>query len=227
MLIKAEAYNFNTSQYELITATSSGLLPTISLAIDPGQSYKYRVTATDYAGNYAIFEKESIVSPVTYTVTFKDWNGDTIGTQIVVQGNKATVPAVDPARSGYTFNGWFTDVNCTNLFDFNTPVMSDLTLYAGWSLNTNPGSTIVGVSNARFVSIIETSKNSRVWMLTFDVTVKYSNGSSVQRYTIALGGNNANLSGKYTFGAGHDLAGYTLTYDVKGNGSNIKAFSIS
>jgi len=34
------------------------------------------------------------------------------------------------------------------------------------------------------------------------------------------------LSGSYKFGAGHDLAGYTLTFDVKGNGSNIKAFSI-
>jgi len=64
-------------------------------------------------------------------------------------------------------------------------------------------------------------------VLTFQVTLKYSDGSSsVATYSIKLNGNNNNLDGTYKFAAGHDLAGYTLTYDIKGNGSNIKAFSI-
>ena len=132
--IKAEFFNFDTSQYEIIATTSTGLLPAIDLIIDSSQPYKYRVTATDYAGNYTIFEKESIVSPATYTVTFKNWNGATIATQIVEQGNTATVPA-DPARTGYTFTGWFIDENCANLFNFNTPIISDITLFAGWMEN--------------------------------------------------------------------------------------------
>ena len=87
--------------------------------------------------------------------------------------------------------------------------------------------TIVSVSNVKFISIVETAKNSRVWVLTFSVTVTYLNGeTAVMTYSINLNGNNANLDGKYTFGADHALAGYTLTYDIKGNGSNIKAFSI-
>ena len=86
---------------------------------------------------------------------------------------------------------------------------------------------LTNVSNAKYVSIIETSKNSRVWELTFTVTLSYSDGSSKQaKYTISLNGNNANLDGKYVFGAGHDLGGYTLVYDIKGNGSNIKDFRI-
>ena len=45
-------------------------------------------------------------------------------------------------------------------------------------------------------------------------------------YSINLSGNNANLDGKYKFGKDHDLAGYTLVYDIKGNGSNIKDFKL-
>jgi len=90
---------------------------------------------------------------------------------------------------------------------------------------TKPAS--VSITAKDFVSIVETAKNSRVWVLTFNVTLTYANGESrVAQFSINLNGNNANLDGKYTFGKGHVLAGYTLTYDIKGNGSNIKALSI-
>ena len=75
--------------------------------------------------------------------------------------------------------------------------------------------------------MLETAKNSRVWVLTFNATVTYANGATeVKTYSINLNGNNANLDGKYKFGNDHDLAGYTLVYDVKGNGSNIKEFKL-
>jgi len=84
------------------------------------------------------------------------------------------------------------------------------------------------VTNPQYVSIIETSKNSRVWVLTFRVTMVYGDGAiALEEYKINLDGNNANLDGKYTFPAGHELAGFTLTYDIKGNGSNIKTFEIA
>ena len=41
----------------------------------------------------------------TYTVTFKDWDGDILKTQTVNAGSAATAPA-DPIRSGYVFAGW-------------------------------------------------------------------------------------------------------------------------
>jgi len=88
---------------------------------------------------------------------------------------------------------------------------------------------VVSASNARFVSMLpENGKsNSKVWVLTFKVDVILSNGViDTLTYSINLNGNNANQDGKYTFGIGHDLAGFTLTYDIKGNGSNIKAFSV-
>jgi len=86
-----------------------------------------------------------------------------------------------------------------------------------------------------FIRIVETSKNSRVWALTFRAAVesrlefegvKFFASETVE-YTIYLNGNNANLDGTFRFGAEHELSGYMLRYDIKGNGSNIKAFSLS
>ena len=86
---------------------------------------------------------------------------------------------------------------------------------------------ILGVNNANFISITETSKNSRVWELTFEATLyRRSGAKDVITYTFELIGNNANLDGCYVFDDEHELAGYTLFYDIKGNGSNIKDFKI-
>jgi len=82
-------------------------------------------------------------------------------------------------------------------------------------------------NNAKFVSMTETAKNSRVWVLTFTVDKVYDNWDKESKtFSINLNGNNANLDGRYTFGGAHELAGYSLVYDVKGNGSNIKDFRL-
>ena len=57
----------------------------------------------------------------------------------------------------------------------------------------------------------------------FDIKpIDTSQSAQDEDIAINLNGNNANQDGKYTFGDDHDLAGYTLVYDLKGNGSNIK-----
>ena len=39
----------------------------------------------------------------------------------------------EPTRTGYTFNGWYTDTLCTILWDFETQLNTDeITLYAKW-----------------------------------------------------------------------------------------------
>jgi hypothetical protein len=88
---------------------------------------------------------------------------------------------------------------------------------------------VTDVSNASFVSILPEGgrSNARVWILTFTVSVVRSDETVVtEKVSINLAGNNANLGGRFVFDEDHLLSGYTLTYDIKGNGSNIKAFSI-
>jgi len=87
---------------------------------------------------------------------------------------------------------------------------------AGLNILTNATATA-----KNFISIVETGKNSRVWVLSFTVVETYLDGTSaVVPYSVRINANNANIDGKY------DLGAYTLIYDIKGNGSNIKEFRI-
>ena len=53
----------------------------------------------------------------------------------VENDEKITIPP-KPARDGYSFTGWYTEQECTNIWDFNeSPSIeegSELVLYAGW-----------------------------------------------------------------------------------------------
>jgi uncharacterized repeat protein (TIGR02543 family) len=41
-----------------------------------------------------------------------------------------------PTKKNYRFIGWYTDKDCTSPFNFDTTVKSDITLYAGYTLDT-------------------------------------------------------------------------------------------
>ncbi|WP_234125051.1 X2-like carbohydrate binding domain-containing protein [Clostridium hydrogenum] len=75
-------------------------------------------------------------TPGTYTATFKNYDGSTIGSQTVVSGNKIVEPAA-PVRTGYTFGGWYKEAACQNKWDFaNDTVTAAVTLYAKWTINS-------------------------------------------------------------------------------------------
>ncbi|HHT67216.1 MAG TPA: InlB B-repeat-containing protein [Erysipelotrichaceae bacterium] len=56
--------------------------------------------------------------------------------QTVKSGETATAPS-DPIRDGYTFNGWTTDYEGLETFDFESPITSDTEFYGQWSKNVN------------------------------------------------------------------------------------------
>ena len=76
-------------------------------------------------------------APVTFTVTFNTNGGSTITSQTVEAGKTATKPAnptkPDANNFSYTFSNWYSDNALTTLFDFATPINSDITLFAKWT----------------------------------------------------------------------------------------------
>lgn len=57
-------------------------------------------------------------------------------------GHTVNAPS-NPTRAGYSFVGWATDAQGTNMYDFNTPLTNDIDLYAIWRPNTNTRYRIV------------------------------------------------------------------------------------
>ncbi len=72
------------------------------------------------------------------TVSFDARSGTPVpADQTVVSGGTATAPATNPAKTGYTFLGWYTSSDggttlSSTPYNFSTPVTADLTLYAKW-----------------------------------------------------------------------------------------------
>ncbi len=67
----------------------------------------------------------------SYTVTFEYNNGAENTTQTVEEGNTVQKPQ-DPTQNGFDFSGWVLKGQ-TDLYDFSTPVTSDITLSATWT----------------------------------------------------------------------------------------------
>ena len=74
--------------------------------------------------NYTAYE----MPKPTYTVTFKDWDGTTLKTEMVEEGTSVTAPN-NPSRDGYIFTGW--DKDFSN-------VTSDLIVTAQYTKNEEP-----------------------------------------------------------------------------------------
>lgn len=74
------------------------------------------------------------IPPTYYTVTFymNDGTSAVHTTTTVAAGNSVSAPA-QPTRSGYSFDGWYTDAATTTAYSFETAVTENLSLYAKWT----------------------------------------------------------------------------------------------
>jgi uncharacterized repeat protein (TIGR02543 family) len=72
-----------------------------------------------------------------HTINYDSNGGSSVSSEIVDDNNYATEPS-DPTRTGYTFDGWFTDEDVwTDEWSFTTDtVTEDITLYAKWTINS-------------------------------------------------------------------------------------------
>ena len=93
-------------------------------------------------------------------VTFDTGEGGSeVPSQLVPSGGKASEPDEDPVRKGYVFDCWCSDKEGKNVFDFNTAVTSDITLYAKWNVKAkytvvSGGGTIYGRASGKEVQLV-------------------------------------------------------------------------
>ena len=93
---------------------------------DYTKSYDFATPVTD---DITLYAKWDIAS---YNVNFDSMGGSSLDNQQVTYNGTAATPSA-PTKAGYTFDGWFTDKDCTVAYDFNAPVTDNITLYAKWN----------------------------------------------------------------------------------------------
>jgi len=75
--------------------------------------------------------KQDPPKPETFKVTFDSKGGSTVATANVEKDAKVEKPE-NPIKMGNIFYNWYTEEALENLYDFETPVTADITLYAKW-----------------------------------------------------------------------------------------------
>ena len=108
--------------------------------IDHAYTGRWEFNADDVTGNITLYAKWT---PINYTVTFKlnDGTNSNHAEQTVAYGSCASAPNPAPTREGFTFKGWYTSTDYTTLYNFNSAVTADITLFAKWKLDAEGSCT--------------------------------------------------------------------------------------
>jgi uncharacterized repeat protein (TIGR02543 family) len=80
------------------------------------------------ASNVTLYAKWTINQ---YTITFETNGGNVLESLMFDFGQSIVLPS-DPFKEGYTFNGWFSDINLTQPNQFITMPANNFTLYTSW-----------------------------------------------------------------------------------------------
>lgn len=97
------------------------------------------VSVADGTDQYVSTDNDvKVIVSTDCVVSFETGGGSEVPDQIVQYGEKVKEPE-EPVRDGYTFNGWYADLDKTDLWDFSgDTVQGNMTLYAGWQEGSAP-----------------------------------------------------------------------------------------
>lgn len=102
-------------------------------ACTEGNEYNFDTPVT---GDTTLYAKWAEIEYAQVTFDYNAPDGDDTIAKVKV-GDSVAKPA-DPTRDGYDFAGWYTDEDCTEAYDFATPVTDNMTLYAKWTPVVDP-----------------------------------------------------------------------------------------
>ncbi len=122
-----EVYPFDDNESNPVVVTSDGLVT----GICEGTSM-ILVTDISSSKNVSNVLLVDVVVPEPCTVMLIDKLSGR-PSMIQVEYGEIISDLPIPTKDGWTFNGWYTDNKYTTLFDSNTPITEDITLYAHWT----------------------------------------------------------------------------------------------
>ncbi len=125
---------------------------------------------------------------VKYTATFNSNGGSTVAS-VTVDADQAFTKPIDPTKTGYSFEGWYTDSGLTTAYDFNTKASANITLYAKWDKNAtiSSGGSSGGGSSGGSSSSGSSSGSGSTTVSKYTVTFNSNGGSAVSNQTVESG----------------------------------------
>ena len=137
---------------DVITGTGSIYSGTFYSSIKEGMLYAKEGSFDDI-----VFEGDGKIDghTVTYKIEGKDY------AKLVLQNSDKARKPINPTKNGYILSDWYTDPECSKVFDFETtPVTTDMTLYAKWiersdftvEYDTAGGSTIENKTDVKWTA---------------------------------------------------------------------------
>ena len=106
---------------------------------DPGVYYVTQTATNNNGPSVAVYKVTVLGYPF---IDFDSNGGSEVDRIQMTSGGKNAVAAeepVEPTKDGFYFTGWYTDKDCTQLYDWSEPVTEGITLYAGWDVSDVPG----------------------------------------------------------------------------------------
>ena len=141
--------------------------------------------ATEVTANITLYAKWVLQ---VATITYNSQNGSQVIPQEITVGEK-TQPPTAPTRSGYAFDFWCIDYECTTEFNFDTAITDNITLYAAWKRTCNV------IFNADGDSAVATQTVIIGALAVYPITPKKEN------YTFAYWCTDKALTERYDFSA--------------------------
>lgn len=235
------AENTALKLYQTVTLTSKSNNSVLSKNVSLSKANSGITGTLDFSGKYLVCGEITNTSMLKYpqnvkvitegeynkylgtvNVSFDTDEGSDIASVEIAYDTKLEEPA-SPKKDHYSFLGWYTDEECTTEFDFDTPITSDITLYAKWKLNE------FNVSfNANGGNVSQTAKEVIYGEAYGTLPTPSRTGYSFNGwYTAAIGGTKIAADTTVSAASDHTLyAQWTLnTYKV--SWSNVTGVTIS
>lgn len=149
--------------------------------------------ATASIGARLAFVFDADAASVSHTVTYMVDAETTYEVQILGKDQRS-IPPINPDRVGWTFTGWYKDLDCTVPANFNIAINDDYVYYAGWVWEWG---TITSPS-AKF-SAVHYDDAENVWIFDASASVGYT---SAPKWTFGDGTTTTGVYAVHSFAPG-------------------------